>query len=58
MGGIFPMYRPRSAFRRALGVAAAALGVLLLIRTLPTWVWPALLGIGLTAFGYWLYMKA
>lgn len=41
----------RMRLKRTLGATVCAAGVLILLTSLPPWIWPAILGLGLTTWG-------
>lgn len=42
----------RMRYRRVAGFLSLAGGLMILINFIPLWVWPALLGVGLVAWGW------
>lgn len=50
-GGGWPVFRRWNRCAKIVGIACLALGVILMLASLPGWVWIFLIGAGLVALG-------
>ncbi|MBO8171091.1 MAG: hypothetical protein H0Z33_04260 [Bacillaceae bacterium] len=43
--------------RRGVGVISASIGITILVKTLPTWFWYAMIGAAMTIIGWYLFIS-